>query len=56
MHDPDADELVASTVRTAGLYQYGYLREADTLCFYARELAELDNALGATLAVPGCVL
>lgn len=57
MHDPDAaTEILSDDITTAGLYQYGYLREADTLCYFDRELAELENALGGDVRVPGCVL
>lgn len=55
--DTDGATLIARRVLTAGLYDYGYLREADRLCFYDRELAQLRNAaLGMSLSVPGCVL
>jgi hypothetical protein len=56
MHDRDPARLVATRRRTALLYQYGYLREADTLCYYTRELAQLDVALGGSSTVPGCNL
>lgn len=56
LHDPDPASLLATRRRTALLYQYGYLREADTLCYYARELAQLDVALGGTSSVPHCNL
>lgn len=55
--DTDGATLISDRVPTAGLYDYGYLREADTLCFYARELAQLRNAVeGTSRPVPGCVL
>lgn len=57
LFDPDGATLIRNRVTTSGLYQYGYLREADRLCFYDRELAQLENAaLGMSLVVPGCVL
>jgi hypothetical protein len=56
-HDPDGDELVADDRPSALLYQYGYLREANELCFWRRDRIELGNASGVTdLRVPGCVL
>ncbi len=56
-HDPDGDELVADRRPSASLYQYGYLREADQLCYWRRDRIELSNATGMTsLRVPGCVL
>ncbi len=39
------------------LYDYGYLREASTLCFWRREMIKLQNALdGASDTVPLCFL
>jgi hypothetical protein len=39
------------------IYQFGYLRWADELCYWERELAEASNLLrGTSLAVPGCAL
>ncbi len=40
LHDPDVKPLVRNTPN-ATFYQYGYLREADTLCFWERELAQV---------------
>lgn len=57
LFDRDGATLIRNRVTTSGLYQYGYLREANRLCFYDRELAQLENeALGMSLVVPGCVL
>lgn len=57
MHDPDPASLTASRTRTHTLYQYGYLRDADTLCYWERELAQAKNAiLGIAERVPACVL
>jgi hypothetical protein len=56
-HDRDGDELVQERRPSASLYQYGYLREADTLCYWRRDRIELSNAAGVSdLRVPGCVL
>ena len=56
--DPDLGEaIVHQRLRTDTLYNYGYLREADTLCFWRRELVEVRNLLlGETETVPACVL
>lgn len=55
--DPVPTTILARTISTSLLYQYGYLREANTLCFWHRERAQLRNALlGETTAVPACVL
>ncbi|MBL8918306.1 MAG: hypothetical protein JNJ54_05560 [Myxococcaceae bacterium] len=54
--DPDPAEVLGNHV-TPTLYDYGYLREADTLCFWKRERAQLRQAvLGESLFTPGCVL
>lgn len=38
-------------------YKYGYLRDANSLCFWRRELAQLRNLIrNVGEAVPGCVL
>lgn len=51
-HDPDP-RLIDSSNRT--LYQYGYLRFADDLCFWERERVMATNAvLGASGNPPGC--
>ncbi|MBK9070880.1 MAG: hypothetical protein IPL79_07770 [Myxococcales bacterium] len=55
--EPSPSTILARSISTSLLYQYGYLREADTLCFWHRERAQLRNAmLGETTAVPACVL
>ncbi|MDQ3367076.1 MAG: hypothetical protein M3680_16755 [Myxococcota bacterium] len=37
-------------------YQYGYLYMANTLCYWRRELAQVEAALGSTSApAPGCL-
>ncbi len=57
MHDPSPERLTARRLRNATLYQYGYLREANTLCFWRRELVQARNALlGESEDVPVCVL
>lgn len=39
------------------LYQYGYLYNADTLCFWEKEYAEASNLVAGTdLDTPGCGL
>jgi hypothetical protein len=52
-----AADIVAARRRNAGLYQYGYLREATDLCFWRREETQVRNLLlGERAAVPACVL
>ena len=54
--DPQPKRLLARA-DNATLYPYGYLYQADTLCFWKRERAQVHNLLlGAGLAVPACVL
>jgi hypothetical protein len=56
LHDPDAKSILRNTPNPS-VYQYGYLREADTLCFWRRERAQLRNLVLQTGdMVPGCVL
>lgn len=54
--DPDPKRILRNNVNPT-FYQYGYLREGDTLCFWERERAQVRNAvLQAGQVVPGCVL
>lgn len=54
--DPDATEVLRAMPNPT-FYDYGYLREADTLCFWKRERAQVRNLLkGEGLFVPACVL
>jgi hypothetical protein len=56
-HAPNGDELVAERRPSALLYQYGYLRHANDLCYYRRERIELANvAHGTTTTLPNCLL
>ncbi|MDW8245057.1 MAG: hypothetical protein RMJ84_00625 [Sandaracinaceae bacterium] len=57
LFDPRPEEILAHRISTALIYRYGYLREADTLCFWVRERAQYLNTFrGASERVPGCVL
>ncbi len=51
--DSNGERLV-SAWRNPTLYQYGYLQKAHTLCYWRRELAQLDLMLGGSSAVPDC--
>ena len=54
--DPDSIELLRNKDNPT-FYDYGYLREADTLCFWKRERAQVRNLLlGEGLFIPACVL
>lgn len=54
--DPDPKTILRNTPNPT-FYQYGYLREADSLCFWVRERAQARNLiLQAGELEPGCVL
>lgn len=56
LHDPEPSRLLLPTDNPT-LYQYGYLRWADELCFWERERAQVLNLVqSAGLTVPGCAL
>ena len=56
MLHPDPQSLVNEGPNPT-LYQYGYLREAGSACYWRRELAEVRNVILKTGEnVPGCVL
>ncbi|MCW5802890.1 MAG: hypothetical protein KIT31_10930 [Deltaproteobacteria bacterium] len=55
LHDPNGARLIEKTPNRT-FYQFGYLFMADTLCYWERELAEVDGLLGtATGAPPSCL-
>jgi hypothetical protein len=55
LHDTHGRRLVDKSVNQT-YYQYGYLHMADTLCYWERELVQVETILGnATTAPPGCV-
>lgn len=54
-HFPDGDRLVGFDIN-ATIYQWGYLEQADQLCYWHRELVEIERlAMGSTKPVPTCV-
>jgi hypothetical protein len=56
-HAPNGAELVAESRHSALIYQYGYLRHANNLCFYRREHIELTNLVsGGNTTLPNCLL
>jgi hypothetical protein len=56
LHDTHDRRLLDRTPNH-GLYQYGYLYNADTMCFWRREMIEVGTVLGVTTdAPPGCLL
>ncbi len=55
LHDPDPLTLIHGTTNFT-FYQYGYLLEADELCYWSRERAQARNiVLLAGEDVPGCI-
>lgn len=56
LHDTHRRRLLDRTPNF-GLYQYGYLYHADTMCFWRRELIEVGTIFGKTSdPPPGCLL
>jgi len=54
---PSPLSLIAPTQLNATFYHYGYLREADTLCFWKRELYQARNVIkGENNFIASCVL
>ena len=60
LHDNHGRRLVdkaGDTNANRTFYQYGYLYNADTLCFWHRELTQVETLSGLTTsAPPGCLL
>ena len=55
LHDTHGRRLLDKGLNQT-FYQYGYLRNADILCFWDRELAQVDGLLGnTTMMPPGCL-
>jgi hypothetical protein len=55
MHSPNG-ATYTKRVANHTLYQYGYLYHADTLCYWNRELMQLEQQAGQTVRVPDCLL
>ena len=55
LHWPGGTRIIASEDDNDCLYQWGYLAKAEELCFWDRELVQLDNMLNGTAqSVPPC--
>jgi len=55
LHDTHGNRITAKTSNHT-FYQYGYLNNADTMCFWRRELAQVAAILGnASEPPPGCL-
>ena len=56
LHD-NVDGRLTVPGENPSLYQFGYLRWADELCYWSREYAQASNlAVGTELDVPACAL
>ena len=56
LHDPVSERLIVDGGNPT-LYDYGYLTNAETLCFWRRELGEArELLLGESWSDPGCTL
>ncbi len=56
-HYTGAREHLFGQPDNATVYGFGYLSRADTLCYWERELVQIDNVLrGTSEAVPSCYL
>jgi hypothetical protein len=56
LHDPDGERLITRGPNPT-VYPYGYLTQADTLCFWDRDLIQASNEVSGTAqAPPACVL
>lgn len=54
---PEPSKILSEQEDTAGIYDYGYLREAVRTCFYERELVDARNAiLGESAMLPFCAV
>jgi hypothetical protein len=56
LHDPHGDRLIARSASSTA-YDFAYLYMADTLCYWHRELDQVDAILGnTTMTPPSCLL
>jgi hypothetical protein len=55
MHSPNGAAYVTRGANHT-VYQYGYLYHADTLCYWSRELAKLEQLTDPSVHVPDCLL
>jgi hypothetical protein len=53
----DRDHRIVDRGANQTLYAYGYLQMADVLCFWERELRQVENVTGlSTATIPDCVI
>jgi hypothetical protein len=51
LHDTHGKQLTGQPINDTS-FQYAYLHLADTLCYWRRELTQVENILGTSTAVP----
>ena len=57
LHHPDREQLVLAGQANVTLYQFGYLAQTETLCYWDRERVLLDYFLrGESGPVPSCIM
>jgi hypothetical protein len=57
LHHPRGERLIEGGQANVTLYQFGYLAQTDTLCYWEREKTLLDYFLrGESGPVPGCIM
>jgi hypothetical protein len=57
LHHPRGERLIQGGQANVTLYQFGYLAQTDTLCYWEREKTLLDYFLSDTSGpVPGCIM
>ena len=57
LHHPRGERLIQGGQANVTLYQFGYLAQTDTLCYWEREKTLLDYLLrGESGPVPGCIM
>jgi hypothetical protein len=54
LHWPDGELISNPSDQNATIYRYGYLGRADELCYWRRELGQVQVALGQEAEVPPC--
>lgn len=53
LHYPHPERILTDNDNPT-IYDYGYLTRADELCYWSRELAQLEDLAGQDASIPGC--
>ncbi len=48
-------DILISTVDNPTIYKFGYLKQADSLCLWEREVSKFMNATGSNASIPTCI-